>query len=566
MTLATFGIGTLVAGALLITGVLALLQRLRVQRQVVRVATTMFWRAAAQAAPARVLQERFRHWLAFLLILAIAWSLWFAGARPSLVPAAGSRLEVFYLDASAAMTAGDRFAEAQRALIADAGAVAAPRRAIYLGDPYGTRLLSPGEDLALLPRRLAAVRAGLFPSRFEAWTRDLPTQVDDRRGIGLHYYGTAAAFREGNAPAAVTRFAGYIAPPIRGNRGIMALGAVPAVSGAWDKADLIVQIAAAQGPAPGPDQLAFRRNGATFTPASVTAADGRIEIRDIPADASLIEVALRTGDGFPADDRAALRLPERHPIRIALIGDLPPTLRAVIAADPALRIASPRDAEVVVRGPAEVDVARGKPALVLQPAETRTAAFSLTDTGPSADLSDALGKLGLRQLDANAIADSLHRPVSIESAVGPVRMVSTWRALFDASGSFARSRTMPLFVAESLRWLARPQPWIPFATAGGTLVDLEGADLDGSTGLTEHKLASAIALPVAGDRKIADLPVAVSLTDVATTRGAADTLDDGPPPKAASTPSLDLPFTLALVAAALLLAAEWILFQRGRLP
>ncbi|WP_066721678.1 hypothetical protein [Sphingomonas pituitosa] len=566
MTFASFGLGPLLVGAMLIAGLLALLQRLRVQRQVVRVATTMFWRAAAQAAPARVLLERFRHWLAFLLILAIALTLWFAGARPSLIPAAGSHLELFYLDASAGMTAGDRFAEARRALIADAGAVPAQRRAIYLGDPYGTRLLAPGEDLALLPQRLANVRAGLFPSRFAAWAEAIRAQIDARRPITLHYYGTAAAFRAADAPAAVPRIAGYVGPPIRGNRGIVAIGAVPAASGAWDKADLVLRLAAAQGVAAGIDQLVFRRNGAPFKPGPATASQGRIALRDMPADGSLIEVAFRDRDGFPADDRVALRLPERHPIRVALIGDLPATLRAVIAADSGMRIVSPQEAEVEVRGPAVTGSTRGKPAFILQPMDVRSAAFAVTDTASRTDLNDALDQLGLGQLDATAIADSLHRPVSIESGMGPVRTVSAWQALFDSGSSFAQSRTMPLFVARTLRWLASPQPWLPYAAAGGTLVDLDGAGATGSAALAGRTPGGAIALPQAEDRGIAGLPVATSLTDIETTRGAGDILADTASAPAASGPALDLPFTLALVAAALLLAVEWILFQRGRLP
>lgn len=562
MTFASFGLGPLLIGAVLITGLLALLQRLRVQRQVVRVATTMFWRAAAQAAPARVLQERFRHWLAFLLILAIALALWFAGARPSLIPPAGSRLELFYLDASAGMTAGDRFAEARRALIADASAVPAQRRAIYLGDPYGTRLLAPGEDLALLPRRLTQVRPGLFPSRLAAWTKAIRAQTDPGQPITLHYYGTATAFRAEDAPATLQRIAGYVAPPIRGNRGIVAIGAVPAASGAWDKADLAIRLAAAEGAAPGSDQLVFRRNGTPFTPGSTAAKDGRIALRDLPADGSLIEVAFRNGDGFPADDRVALRLPERHPVRVALVGPVPDTLRAVIAADSGLRIVSPADAEVVVRGAGTTASTPDKPALISQPMNARSAAFAVTDAASRTDPNAALGQLGLGQLDATAIADSLHRPVSIEPDVGPVRTVAVWQALFDSGGSFARSRTMPLFVARSLRWLASPQPWIPYAAAGGTLIDLEGAPAT----LAGRLPGSAIALPQAEDRGIADLPVATSLTDAATTRGTGDTLADTASVPAAPAPALDLPFTLALIAAALLLAVEWTLFQRGRLP
>lgn len=559
MILSGLGPVVLIVGGLALAAILYGLQRLRVQRQVVRVATTLFWQAAAQAAPPRVLHERFRRWLAFLLILAIAWSLWFASARPILTPAPGTRAEIFYLDASAAMTAGGRFAEARRALIADASAVPAERRAVYLGDAFGTRLLAPGEDIALLPRRLASVQPTAIPARFGAWARARRAETVP---AVLHYFGSAATLAAAHDPHVVQ---GYVAPPIPGNRGIVAIGAVPAASGAWDKADLMVRVAAAGRTAPSAPPV-FTRNGHAFYPKLDQPEPGRFLLRDLPADGSLIEARLLGSDGFAADDRALLRLPDCHRIRVAILPGVPAPIRSAVAADAALQPVAVPQAEVVIRAATD-PASPGKPALVLQPAAAQSAAFRFAYAAgtPQPDLENALDQLGLGQFDAGALADSLHRPVSVEMAEGPMRSVSVWRELFDPAGSFARSQSLPLFVAQSVRWLASPTPWIAQASAGGSLVPLDDALTD-SPALATQRLGGAIALDQPGDTRIAGVPVAVTLADPATTLGTDATVPADSPHDARTLVPLDLPFTLALIAAALLLAGEWVLFQRGRLP
>lgn len=570
MILAAFPLPVWIAGALILAGIVVLLQRLRVQRQVVRVATALFWREAARAAPASVLHRRFRHPLAFLLVLLIVGLLWFASALPMLPPVAGVQTEVFYLDASAAMTAGDRFGEARRALIADVGAVPAEHRAVYLGDLYGTRLLAPGEDIALLARRLAQVQPQAFASAFPAWRRELPARLETGGPVRLHYYGTAATLQAAVSAADTgTRVVqGYIAPPIAGNRGIVALGALPAASGAWDKADVVLRLAAAEGAPPAPTALAFRRDGKPFTPTLAALPSGRVLLRDVPADGALLEAAFRTGDGFPADDRAALRLPERHAIRVAILGQVPSSLRAVLAADDAIRLTRPTDAEVLVTdGTAGAAIA--KPSLLLAPAASQrtTFTFALPRGGTTETLTAALDQLGLGKLDARDLADALHRPVTVAMQDAGVRTIAVWRELFSPDSDFARARTMPLFVGRAIRWLAAPTPWIAFAPAGGTLTDRVAPDPWSALSLPGMDAAdTGVALPAAGAANLDGVAVQVSLTDAGTTLGTGAVLPIDKAGAASHPLPRDIPFTLALVAAALLLAGEWVLFQRGRLP
>jgi hypothetical protein len=408
------------------------------------------------------------------------------------------------------------------------------------------------------------VRPAAIPTRFGSWAQTMRQHATGTAPIGLHYYGSAATLRD---TLGWDTLRGYIAPPIRGNRGIVAIGAVPAASGAWDRADLLVHTAADKDAAPAA-ALVFTRNGRPFAPTLEQAGADRFLVRDLPTDGSLIEARLRTPDGFPADDRVALRLPDRRPVRVAVLAGVPATVRAAIAANPIVRPVAVADADVVVRASAD-PVVSGKPALVLQPAASQATAFRFTyaEGSPQPDLAGALDQLGLGQFDAAALADTLHRPVSIEVAPGPVRSVSVWRELFDPAGSFARSQSLPLFVAQSLRWLAAPAPWVPYAAAGTELVDLDGSDaLAESPALAARRLGGAIALSQPGEARIGDVPIAVTLADPATTLGANATLPADAQGDAQPMLPLDLPFTLALIAAALLLAVEWVLFQRGRLP
>ncbi|MDA1266224.1 MAG: hypothetical protein O2816_14175, partial [Planctomycetota bacterium] len=125
-----FGPGLAIAGALALAGALFALQRLRVRHRQVTVVTTLFWKQAVEETRARVLTERFRHPLAYLLVLAIALATWFAAAGPR-PTRAGARDLVLLLDGSAGMGWGDRFEHAQTLLKEEAARLPAERRRVY---------------------------------------------------------------------------------------------------------------------------------------------------------------------------------------------------------------------------------------------------------------------------------------------------------------------------------------------------------------------------------------------------------------------------------------------------
>ena len=105
----------------------------------------------------------------------------------------------------------------------------------------------------------------------------------------LHYYGAWTSGAAARPAAGVERVWGYLAEPVPGNRGVVVLGARPAVSGAADRADILIQAVDARGAALPPEELRFSRDGrdVSMTP-SVLA--------DLNAAAQAFEEAWAAGD------------------------------------------------------------------------------------------------------------------------------------------------------------------------------------------------------------------------------------------------------------------------------
>ena len=83
----SFGLITLFgffAGIAALAVALWAIQRLRVQHREVEVVTTLFWQEALKETRARVFVRRFRHWPAWLLLLAICSLLWMLFGQPEI--------------------------------------------------------------------------------------------------------------------------------------------------------------------------------------------------------------------------------------------------------------------------------------------------------------------------------------------------------------------------------------------------------------------------------------------------------------------------------------------------
>ncbi|VFR21670.1 hypothetical protein AMP9_4051 [plant metagenome] len=561
------------AGGLAIAGLLYLLQRLKVRRRAVHLPAAMLWRQAARELPPRVLGKRFRDWLAWLLSLLIALLLWlaFAGPRPAATPAA--QVQLFYLDASAWMTAGDDFAQAKAALLADLERAPADAYEVYLGDADNTALLRQGESPVLLVKRLQGVTAQAHPSGFDRWLADMGRRAGPDAPVQVRYYGSpaGAAARDRDVPVGLELIWSHLATPLPGNRGLVNLGVAAAASARWDKVDVLLEVAATGMELPKLDELRFELDGQQFAPANVTvSAPGKWLLRDLEARGGELTVALRERDGFAVDDGARLRLPERRPIRVALTPGVPRAIGDVIAVDPALEIGDATQAQVLVRLSSEPDIP-GKPALVLGDPATQDSAFTFgyVTEAERRELLDNLAQLGLSQAQNSALADRFERAVGVELAPADRRSVAVWREVFDAQSPFVKSRAMPVFVAQSLRWLAPPPLWSPYAQAGRPLVERSGLyGLTGSAQLEAQGLGDAVYLPAVGEYRVGAQRVSVSLVDRGISMAVATPRPDRLPERVSLIDRVggSLPTRLALLLAAVLLAVEWRLYQRGRMP
>jgi len=557
------------AGAAALAALLFALQILKARQKRVRIAAAGLWAQAARVAPLRVFRQRFQRWLAYLLILAIALLLWTAGARPELTPDRDAARHVFYLDASAGLTGRDDFQRARRALIADVRATEPSRRSVYLGDATGTPLLRPGENIALLTRRLDGVEAQARPSGFARFVAAGPVDPIAAPSRGertvVHYYGAWPSGAAARPAAGTERVWGYLAEPVADNRGVIALGTRPAASGAADRADILLQAVDARGAALSTEALRFSRDGRDLSVQAIVLPGGALMIRDVVADGSLFAVRLARGDGFPADDRAALRLPSRGVLKVALSASAPAALRQVVRLDAGLTEVTADQADVVVRRAGE-SFGGDRPALVLTGTDGPAFRLTYADGEDAPDLAADAETLGLADLDAVALAQRTNRVVGVEAGSGPRRGLSVWSVLFDDGRGFTTSADFPVFVSRSLRWLSDPKPWIPYAAAGTALVDQ--SDLYGLAAdrrIAARALNGDLYLGAAGETRIGDLSTTVSLLDRTATLDAARARPAEVVVAPVRGPAVDLLFTLLVLLAGLLLLLEWRLHQRGAL-
>lgn len=566
MNLVGFSLGSWIAGLILLPVLLFLLQLLRVRRRVVRTPTAMLWAQAARAMPSRALGGRFRHWLAYLLVVAIALMLWTGAALPTMRGVQDRDFHLFYLDNSAALGGKGAFAAAQAALMRDVARIAPDRRMVRAGAMPGATLLAPGENIALLSRRLGGLTAQPTPSLFTTWLNDAST---DARGGVIHYYGGRHAGRSATTTATGARQValGYLAPAVADNRGIVNLGISPSRSGAWDKADLLVEAIGSNG-APVPmDQIRVTRAGRPLSPTTmIDAGPGRFLLPDLDADGATIAIALRRSDNFPMDDSAAIRLPVRQPVRVGLTASIPAVISAAIKADPALQQVPLAQAQIVIARRGEVDADK-RPALILTDAAAQADSFvfSYPTAEGQDDLAEQIDRTGLSRINVGTLAERLHRPVSVGTVPASRKTVSMWAEIMAEPG-FARSSAMPLFLSRSLRWLAAPDPWISYAKAGATLDPRSSIDdLAPDDALKAGSVNGQIILPAAGQTNVAGHPIALSLLDRETTRAAADSMLADTEEARSSLPPDWLFFALALIAG-LLIAAEWYAYRKGMMP
>ena len=564
MSLANFSWPVALLGLSALAVGLFLLHRLRVRHRDVEVPTTLFWREAVEDTRARVLVRRFRHPLTYLLLLGISSLLWLAagGLRGA---AADERDWLLVLDGSAGMAHGERFAEARELLLAEAAELPAARREVWWSGAQARLLLRRGEHARLLAERLDGLAPEAAPAQVEQRLLHHVAQRSAARALEVRVYGDAP-LREGALDAlpiditVVRRMPEPLAQAA--NQGILTLGVAEAGSGAWDRVDVLVGVAG------DPAGIAATLDGVPLTVAAETdlSVDGypQLHFRDLPARGQVLELRL-PADAFPLDDRARLVLPDRPPLRVAVSPSLAAVFAPLLDADPAL-LAVTADADVVVRRAGEA-LGSGLPALEFAPAKEGSHAILVRHDAfadPGQLLQAAYDGLGLAEIDALSLAQELQRPVTLGVETDAAPTVVVWDLLLDPASGFPATRSFPLLLARSLRWLSGAGSVPPYAEAGRPLAYGGGAWRDAAG--ARHDAAGGGFVPVAAGefRRDDGARLWVSLHDAPATLGTPSLgLAAAPaPPAPAGLPAWNW---LVLLAFALLLV-EWLLFQGGRIP
>ena len=581
MSFANLPLFAALGGLAVLAALLFALQRLRARHIEVTVPTTLFWLAAVRDAPVRVFWQRFRHWLAYLLILLICSLLWLAWAGPELASRHAVDFHVLFLDGAAHTARASDRERAVAALKADLQTLPTDRREVIWGGAFNLKVLRAGEDALLLDQRLASLTPAEAPSALRDQLRLLGIDGAWPERVELVIYGrapvaaeTLAALRSG---VRVTRGVDY--PAAERGAGIVAFGVAPAASAHPERVDALLEVV----PAPGrPPEATLRLDGAALPAERLTrlpAGPGRalFAVRDLPAAGGVLEANLVDERGVAVDDVARLRLPTRQVLPIALAPDLPAPVAKVVgdvvAADAGLTRADEAAAAVVVRRAGD-DFGGARPALELTAAAAQTHAFVIDYVDDGAGEAQPLlrrrvAAIGLDQIDATRLANALQRPLSATVRPAPRRRVAVWEALFGATYNFTDSRAFPVFVARAFRYLAAEPIWHPYLAAGRPLpAPLGGAAWLGRPAPALDALGSEFAPPragaVGGGAQPGGAPWIAALLSEEVTTG-----HQGVALPAYSSPggvgARDFAMWLALLALALL-AGEWVLHQRGLIP
>lgn len=559
--LPVWGIG---AGLAALAGGLFVLQMLRVRHRQLEVPTTMFWKEAVEESRARVLRQRFRHPWAYLLLLLIAALLWLAIG--GLQSSASDRQEyLLVLDGSVGMSHPERFEIATDSLLQDAENLPAANREVWWSGAETKLLLAKGEHTLLLRERLKDMQPDMAAAAVEDRLLQMAKGVDQQRSLQVRLYGDAplrnAAREQLPSNFEVLRCT-PLAPAQAGNRGFISGGIQASESGQWDHVDLIVEII---GTTEAPTLTSSGAKPESPAASVKTALGTQWRFTEILARGQVLELQIATQDNYPADDRISIAVPQRRPLQVLLSDSLASTFAPLVMADSALVMASD-SADLVVRLQGE-NLGAALPALEISSAAASTHAFEITDAGsgtPEQLLRSIHQQLGFAEIDALALAQQLQQPISLGVELGDTRKVQVWDQLLDPKGAFASSRSFPLFMGRSLRWLANTHRYAPFAVTGRPLSFANGNWTTPQQG-TAVTAGLALRPTVAGVYRSSEgNDVAANAFDTRASLGLAAFADvtAGEALQASTMPLWSWLVLLVL----LLLGVEWMLFHNGRIP
>ena len=516
------------AGIALLSLLLWLAQRLRVQHREVQVLSTLFWQAAIEETRARVLVRRFRHWPAWVLLVAIASLLWLLLATPQRDSLDGTQ-HVVVVDWSIEDEA-IRSHDMELAIAAASSLPDNAREIVAVGSEMQT-LLAAGESIDF-----AEIRAHTNPAQIGSpgmgWAIDsLSARASQRQPLAIHIVGDPILSRERLSELGDFVSVDRIARDESVSRlDLQTLGLADAASGRWDAVDVWFAISGSK--STDPKRISVTINDAPIVQSVSMREPNSFELSDILADGSVLSVQV---DG---KELGSLTLPSRKPIRVSLDENVPASLRQLVALDSACDVVSEN---------ADIKIGLGSDCNFRLSADDETA--FLIDS-PSADpqktLSQLVDELALRQIDATSIAEQSGLIIDVQVKSSVQRRIAVWRSLFSSAFDFQESRACPIFVSRSIRWLANRPPIVPWAAQGERL-PVAAREFDRITSTTA----------VTSDGR----------TVLATRVGAAVDEATELPIIASPNPLTRFSLTswLGLIVIGLLIG-EWALYQRGQIP
>ena len=473
---------------------------------------------------------------------------------------------MLWIDGSAAMSRGARFADALAAARQRASELPTSRRRVVLATSRVETLLAPGEDLPTFDSRVAGASPESAPSATARQALEFARGPRSGEGpLAIEVFSVLPIEKDAieALPKGVRLVASEWTPTKgreeSGNAGIVQLGLSEPISGAFDAVDVFVEVFGAAEPT-------ITLDGAVI--AAVERGEptnGAIWYlcRDVLARGGSLEARLAGADGSALDDIASVVLPNRSPIRVKVGEGVPQALVAAIRADRAVEVVD-ADADLLVRrsnGP-ESDAL---PTLEVAQSDAGIPAFVVRDTAiddPERTIRDAFDGLGLRDVDAVDLAQRTKSPIEFELQPADQRGFAIRADLLDERYDLTQSPAFPRLIARTLRWLAHSEAVIP-RLAAGDVASLDrfparhgDAVLDPVGGETH--------LPRAGEFTRADGKVTrAALLDLAATSATNVRASDGE--RIESDPEIDFRPWIAVLAF-LLLALEWWLVRTERAP
>ncbi len=561
MNLAHLSLAATLSGLAVLLAGLFLLQRLRTRHRERVVPTTMFWKQAAEESRARVLVERFRHPLAFLLIALIAALVWFALAGLEFERGAPALERIYLIDGSTRAAAPAPLGELLARLAAHLQKEGAEPVLFCGARPRA--LLERHEDPRLLLLRARGLAPEACAPALERTVQELLPTFQDERPRELVLVGaplppaeflrllpegvTLVSWQGGGGPAE--------RPAIR------ALGASPARSLEPARVDVLVEI---DGPIDGA-ALAVDLDGAPLESLLEAREDGgaRCLLEDLEAAGGLFTATLTGNDGVRFE-RAALVLPERPHLSVSVAEELRPLLLPVLVHDSGVRLVEDgADVACTLRG-----AGAGAATLDFVDRSAQETAFLLRAPATRGALEEVLGVVDLGAIErlpnaAGVLPEREEVTAACEQASGG-RRVSVWLDLLATDFDFTESAAFPAFLGAALRWLAAAGPHVPFVAAGAPVQtgserwrDEQGRELFAAGGVFAPPRAGLYTAPD-GERLACALP-----PGEAAPQDAADALARAELPPGDAPPHL--PTWLGL-SAFLLLLVEWRLWRSGRIP